>query len=307
MPELELRSIHKLLEHPENGAIHRPALQEIIAQSLWTSQDSKGRLNVELYTMKPGEKLRCHYHRDHMEAVICWEGAGTVTIAENEITGMKWAGAYRPFAIKQYDSFIVPRGALHEIEVAPGTMRLVLIVLHALVDKAFTEETQEMTGDGGSTLPNGLKHDSLTPKKLKQTDSDPLHRAKRTRVWGRDGEGTDGSADIAKTDFQMTAYIFAPKQENPAHFHPYSVELMIGWTGETETYTRDKRWIKPEVEADEGWKTTRKVSVIRPGDTALVPLAAIHRYVNRTQHESIVVALQTPHPIMHTLEHETSF
>jgi len=126
-------------------------------------------------------------------------------------------------------------------------------------------------------------------------------RAKRIRVWGREApKGEGGKVDRIKEQLQFTLYTFVPEQENPGHFHPHSIELIIALDGGAFTM------IRPKID-DDGWtpEANQEQATLDAGDLVLVPLAGWHRYINRSAERCKVMALQTPHPIMHTLIAET--
>lgn len=319
MADMDVRSIDERLAQIQvpSGAGH-------VRAPLWAPSETQGHLQVDLYGLAPGGKIDAHYHPHHLELVICWQGSADVTIAERAGQTAQgnpvWGPTCKTLEVQPLDCFLVTRGALHEI-VAHGRASSTglgcgLLVIHPLRGEALTEIPGTFGAQGNQVYrwtkklapPNGFDPESsLVPKhQIYDFDPDSKHRAKRVRVWGRDGVLANGDADPAKEDFHLVAYPFSARQENPAHFHPYSVELMLGIAGTTLVYTRDKRW-DAKGEPIRGWEALRRPGTLRQGDTALITLGDIHRYVNHTDQQSIVLALQTPQPIMHTLEHETSF
>jgi quercetin dioxygenase-like cupin family protein len=308
MPALKLRAIDGWLDDSDHPKLERPALVGINAKTLWGYADTNGLVSVELYGIAPGGAFAPHAHPGNVTIIICWRGKGKAVVAE--AGGSGWQPAYAEFSFKKYDTFVVPRGALYRVRVEAGeTEQLVMLVIHPIAADGFEEVLADLPESDDRRFPEPKRldpDDSWDPTRNEQIYVfDPIgaHRAKRVRIWGREGESGTGAADWAKQDCHLVAYCFGKGQENPPHFHPYSVEFMLGMLGDTLTYTRDKRWGRYEA----GWKPEREQGTIRNGDTALVPLADIHRYVNHAESASIVLALQTPQPIMHTLEMETNF
>jgi quercetin dioxygenase-like cupin family protein len=315
MAKMDVRSIYDVLKDepwPPSGGFVR--------KTLWAPEATDSRLNVDIYALRGGGKVETRYHPDHMAMVICWQGSGEVTIAPANGSGspQSWGAPYYTFNVGELDTFIVPKGALHRFiadEHAARKFGWVLLVVNPLDGIELSEEPGAFSGTPAEPYrwtkklsPTG-SYDPETRKPVYDYDKVKGHRAKRIRVWGREAVDDNGRADPAKEQFHLVAYPFDTKQENPAHFHPHSVELMIGVHGTTDVYTRAKRWVsKKDDIPDEGWATERAEGRLRSGDTAIVALGDIHRYVNRSEVEtSIVLALQTPQPIMHTLEHETNF
>jgi len=319
MADMDVRSIDERLAQIQvpSGAGHARA-------PLWASSETQEHLQVDLYGLAPGGKVDAHYHPHHLELVICWQGSADVTIAERVGQSAQgnpiWGPTYKTLEIQPLDCFLVTRGALHEI-VAHGRASSTglgcgLLVIHPLRGEALTEIPGTFGAQGNQVYrwtkklapPNGFDPESpLVPDhQIYDFDSVTTHRVRRVRVWGRDGVLANGDADQAKEDFHVVAYPFSGNQVNPPHFHPYSIELMLGIQGSTTVYTRDKKW-KQNGEPDRGWDDLHKPGTLNKGDTALIALGDIHQYQNNTTAKSIVLALQTPQPIMHTLEHETSF
>ena len=44
---------------------------------------------------------------------------------------------------------------------------------------------------------------------------------------------------------------------------------------------------------------------LNEGDTSLVPMGALHWYANASNEDCVLIALQSPHPILHILEEDT--
>jgi mannose-6-phosphate isomerase-like protein (cupin superfamily) len=305
MPQLELRSILEWLDDSHQAPLDRPRGTYLTAKTLWGAAETRDYLNIEIYAIAPYGGIDPHYHDGFPSMLICWEGEGTMTIAESAGVAGTWSEPYREVTLRQYDCVYVPPGALYRIN-AGGTQPkhgFVILAVHALQGEPFNESAAALA-EAGSEEYRWVRH--LAPDwqppagELPLYNWDPVreHRATRNRIWGKDGVLDNGEADPAKEYFHLVAYCFNPHQENPPHFHPRSVEFMLGLMGGALTYTRSKH---PH---DYGWDPTVRERTITPGDTALVGLADIHRYVNTTDEKAIVLALQTPQPIMHTLEHE---
>ncbi len=315
MPALETRSIDETA-----STIQIPPAKDFAEALLWRPAATRKHLSVTVCAVRQGGKIKARHHPGHMTMVICWRGKGTAKIAERSAGKIaSWDPPYEPVAVDTYTSFVVPRGALYEFLADPPSSRgsprahCVLLMVHAWCGKPVQTLSGAFSGTPQRPFPwrKDLHpdHKAIDPETgivLYRFDEEKAHRATRIRIWGRDAVTPAGDPNIAKSDFHLTAYCFGPGQENPAHFHPYSVEFMLGMKGKTLTYTRDKRWNQGG-EAVKGWSEARRSGTISPGDTALVRIGDIHRYVNHTDKNSIVLALQTPHPIMHTLEHETDF
>ena len=263
--------------------------------------DERRFINVQAYKLDPGKRSDAHFHENHFELAMVWSGEGVVRY------GTAAAGEWRiapPLALKQFDTIAIPPRTLHEFEGTTGTVPFVLITVHALNDQRL-ETTRAIFGSTPDT--NRLEVRSV--KALGDDPGnweDPKYRAKRIRVWGKEA-GVEKNVprervDANKGQFHFTLYTFNPKQTNPGHFHPHSIEFVFALTNEVEFTIRSKL-------AGGGWDSPSDVQeqILEPGDMVLVPLAAWHQYVNRSGTEkSMVMAMQSPHPIMHTLLYETN-
>lgn len=315
MAEMEVRSILGALKKEQ-----WPPRDDFIKKTLWAPDATDSRLNVDVYAVRAGGKVETRYNPDHMSMVICWQGSGEVTIAQPNPGGSQpsWAAPYHTFRVGEFDTFVVPKGALHRFiadDEITERFGWVLLVVNPLDGVGLSEEPGAFSGTPKEPFrwtkklsPTG-SYDPETRKPVYDYDKVKGHRAKRIRVWGREAVDDNGRPDPAKEQFHLVAYPFDKKQENPAHFHPHSVELMIGVDGTTDVYTRAKHWVsKNDDIPDQGWAKDQVEGQLARGDTAVIGLGDIHRYVNRSEdNTSIVLAMQTPQPIMHTLEHETNF
>src|SRR6185295_14624757 len=102
---------------------------------------------------------------------------------------------------------------------------------------------------------------------------------------------------------------FVPKQMNPGHFHPESVEWVACLQGRASMTVRAKK-PKPQ----EGWDApdtspppNNDTLTIREGDSVLVPAAHWHQYITDGNEDCLLIVSQTPHPVLHILEDEAKF
>ena len=282
-------------------------------RTLWSTGDSGNLVAVDVYSLEPAHASDTHYHPDHIELVICWRGKGTITIAPpaagSTPIAPAWDAPYQDVSIVTGDTLVIPKGALHRFRSAGALQnpepkdrdklvdKLVLIVIHAINGVAVKENAGAFSGMASKPFPATMKRNYRDEKYMK-FDRNHNNRAVRSRIWGRDAEAEDGAADTAKESLHLTLYTFVPNQMNPGHFHPRSIELVICVQGRALMST------KPKLRGT-GWGAEQS-DVIREGDSVLVTEAGWHRYVASGNDDCLLLALQTPHPIMHTLEHETS-
>lgn len=298
-------------------------------RTLWSSAESGKKLLVEIFSIEPGHDSGIHYHWQRVEMIICLRGRGKVTIAELASNATENSPNWNPPApdvdIVEGDTLVIPQGALRKISAANTLAnqdpkdkdklpaKLVLIVLHPLLGKPFSEGHGIFPQAGGppSTAPQkrNFRDDIYCKYDRKKYDSTHLNRAIRSRIWGRDAQGSAGEADIAKEQMHLTLYTFVPGQLNPGHFHPDSVEWVACLQGRALMTVRAKK--KHE---KQGWEApdpapapNRDSLVIREGDSVLVPAADWHQYVTSGNDDCLLIVSQTPHPILHILEHETDF
>jgi mannose-6-phosphate isomerase-like protein (cupin superfamily) len=269
-------------------------------EPMGSPEDPRRHIHVEGYRLARGALSEAHYHKDHYELVLVWSGSGTLVRAvENE----GWRVSEHD--LKKLDTISIPPRTLHQFK-GVGEDPLVLITVHALngiplltIQQPFKEapgpspfEIRNVATIANTRDDNG---------KLINWEENKNFRAKRIRVWGREApKGEGGKVDRIKEQLQFTLYTFVPEQENPGHFHPHSIELMIALDGGAFTTIRRKI-------DGEGWtpEANQEQATLDAGDLVLVPLAGWHRYINRSAERCKVMALQTPHPIMHTLIAET--
>lgn len=309
-------------QHWPNIAIY----PTITRERMW-GKGANQPLEVSIYSIAPGEEDSLHRHPDHIELVICWRGRGTATIEKFK------GGPVFAFEIQRGDSIVVPKNAWHKFSARPEeemaipnpanppvpiktsriwpAEKLELVVIHA---HGCVREVPDPKAD---PLPN--------PKLLDRNDrnSNDLYslmrpigqfcgfardtrlQSVRSRIWGREAEkNVGGGADNAKTTLHFTAYTFVPGQENPEHYHPHSVEFVMCLQGRARMTVRPM--IAPgDFELESGWEDPYEVAELNEGDTALVPMGALHWYANASNEDCVLIALQSPHPILHILEEDT--
>ncbi len=296
-----------------------------------------GHVAVDLYALPPGKQTTPHFHTGHVEVVICWKGSGTVTFAEHDPAADTFADPPYQSAVSELYTMVMPKHAWHSFRNTDASNDLVLIIVHALNGSRVTAKTVPLPSSTAVAIPAANVRDYQ--RYLKEPgeqfyyffNNNPNLRAERKRVWGRDGYYIQdagsiraGDPDHAKEQLHVTNYCFEEGQENPGHFHPFSIELVIAVEGKTTMIAREKQMHTQSGKRvpKEGWPQGKPAdrTVIEYGDTVLVPVAGWHRYINfkenyqgdppalaNNSNRSLVVAMQTPHPIMHTLEMETNF
>jgi len=309
---LNKKEIHDFIADTEMVGSSPPSATGFERRTLWSKVDTHDLAQVEVYSFEPGQSSSAHYHSTHIELVVCWRGRGVATVAlpasDSTPTAPKWDPPFQDVTIAAGDTLVIPKGALHRFQSA-GVLqnpdprdrdkrveKLILIVIHAINGVPVTELAKEITGTATKPYPATLKRNYRDERYLK-FDRDHEKRAVRARIWGRDADTEDGAADTAKESLHFTLYTFVPHQENPGHFHPHSMELVICVQG------RARMLVKPWT--DPGWGTQVE-GIIREGDSVLVDEVGWHRYITSGNDDCLLLAMQTPHPIMHTLEHETN-
>jgi quercetin dioxygenase-like cupin family protein len=295
------------------------------AKPVW-SRNAKQPLSIDVYTFEPGSTQNTHYHPNSSELAICWSGRGRASIAlpQGPIDAAwkanpAWQPQYLEIDLAPGDTLVVPKGALHRYEAAvfsdaekltlpadkqqtarPG--KLLLVMVHA---------------GAGTAKPGALPGTAAPPpqgpqlQKFKRNFRNPAYchfmrnpelRAVRARIWGKDAQEDDGMSDTAKPSFHLTLYTFVPGQENPEHYHPHSVEFVLCVQGEAKTSIAVQKPHKPN-----DWQA-KQTQVLQAGDMAIVPKAALHRYINSTgKDDLLLLALQSPQPIMHIIRDEIDF
>jgi quercetin dioxygenase-like cupin family protein len=291
-------------------------------------------LEVSVYSIAPGEDDPPHYHPDHIEFVICWRGKGTATIAKRKQNNSGWEPAVR-FDFQRGDTIVVPKGAIHQFHVeATQKMRIPnpafpdpplpnpLPANHPKTKFDWPAEKLELVvihAPGCVRIPYAAPFPSpQDPQPIHVPVGTELYTFKRpigefsgfardvslqcvrARIWGREAEdNVNGAADDAKPLLHFTSYPFVPGQENPEHYHPHSVEFVMCMQG------RAHMTVRPMIESGNfkaGWEDPYDLAELNEGDTVIVPKGALHRYTNATNEDCVLVALQSPHPILHILE-----
>jgi quercetin dioxygenase-like cupin family protein len=265
--------------------------------------DERRYVDIQAYKLENGATSEAHFHSEHFELVMVWSGKGHVRYAAQ--AAGKWPVG-RVQALKQFDTMAIPPRTLHAFQADPGGAPFVLVTVHALGDRPL-DTTVASFGSEPDTGPE-LKKRSVADLGDKDENWEPSrYRARRIRVWGKEARmeppqgGQPMPVDANKGQFQFTLYTFNTEQENPGHFHPHSVEFVFALTSSVEFTIRPK-------DPRGGWhpEANQQWAKLVPGDMVLVPLAGWHLYVNKSKTErSMVMAMQTPHPIMHTLLCET--
>jgi quercetin dioxygenase-like cupin family protein len=261
--------------------------------------DERRYVNIQAYKLEQGAQSEAHFHETHFELVMVWSGKGTARYGTSADGEWRVAPA---LTLKQFDTIAIPPRTLHQYEAESGGAPLVLITVHALNDQRL--ETTVASFGSAADAPF-LKERSVAVLGADDANWEPKeYRAKRIRVWGKEAGVEKDVArerpDPNKGQFHFTLYTFNPTQANPGHFHPHSVEFVFALTNKVVFTIRPKR-------ADSGWESPSQVQehTLEPGDMVLVPLAAWHQYVNKYAEKSMVMAMQTPHPVMHSLLYET--
>jgi len=294
---------------------------------LWSAVESGKLLLVEVFSIEPGKDTGIHYHWDRVELVICLRGRGKVKLAELQPGAMEaspqWQSPSASVDIAEGDTFVIPKGALHQYAAAdvlanqdPKDLdkhpaKLVLIVLHPLLNEGFEEKAGNFppsgSGNSAQIVKRNYRDDVYCKFDRKKYDGVHLNRAIRSRIWGRDAQGSKGEADAAKEQLHLTLYTFVPGQLNPGHFHPNSVEWVACVQGRARMTVRAKKNGKGWNAPDPAAPPNRDTLVIREGDSVLVTAADWHQYITEGNDDCLLIVSQTPHPILHILEHETNF
>jgi quercetin dioxygenase-like cupin family protein len=310
---LNRKEIHDFIADTEMVGSPPPSPTGFERKTIWSTAESSDLIEAEVYSFEPGRSSDAHHHPDHVELVICWRGRGTMSIAplkaDSTPSAPAWDTPFQDVTIAAGDTFIIPKGASHRFQ-SVGPLqnpepkdrdklveKLVLIVVHAINGVAVKELPGKLEGLPAKPYPASLKRNYRDEKYFK-FDRNHKNRAIRARIWGRDADAESGAADTAKESLHCTLYTFVPGQENPGHFHPHSVELVFCLQGRARMSTKPKN-------PGTGWGN-EVVGTIREGDSVLVAEADWHRYITSGNDDCLLLAMQTPHPIMHTLEHETN-
>ena len=304
----------------------------VTRQRMW-GKGANQPVEVDIYSIAPGEEDGLHYHPDHVELVICWRGSCKVTLAlpKSPPPGSDWTetvGWQPPFddiVLTAGDTILVPKRALHSFTAdASGTMyapnprpvdpqknkiwpveKTVLIVIHTKGSSRVPDltDTRTLALPTGTTKTPVSDDEPHLPKrpigKYSGFERDPWLQSVRTKFWGRDAELPGGAADEAKSSFHFTVYTFVPKQENPEHYHPDSNELIICVAGRARVTVRP---LIDRTDFSAGWEESYDERIMMPGDSVLVPNGALHWYETAGNEDLILLAMQVPHPILHIYE-----
>jgi quercetin dioxygenase-like cupin family protein len=298
-----------------SGAI--PVSTGFEVATLWSASDSDNHLVVQVHSIEAGKESPSCYFPSHTELVVCWRGRGYLRLAAQSNASTpgnpQWDAPFQDVEIGEGDTIAIPKGALRRYRSADKIAstdprdadkrvgKLVLIAIYALNGNPVPSQPPTAAFSGAPTKPFPPLKRNFREERYLKFDRNPKNRAIRSRIWGRDGEGDSGAADLAKASFHLTLYTFVPRQENPGHFHPHSVELIVALQGRAETHVQDKN-----AGGAPGWGADNQYE-LREGDTLLVKEAGWHRYITAGNDDCLLLALQTPHPIMHTLKHETNY
>jgi quercetin dioxygenase-like cupin family protein len=287
-------------------------------------------LIVEVLSIAPGRQTPPHYYADQTELVICWRGRGTVSVALQQSDGSGWeppivdAPDSSGIHIAPGDTMVLPKHAVHKFTALAEERKSVqhpfpkanqnpqvwpveklVLLLVRIPDKGEAYKLVESFPDG---YPQVLSSDALTSYKRKIQDYlgfelDPKLICVRSKIWGKEGLVAGGVTDFAKPVFHFTAYTFVPSQENPEHFHPKSVEFVLCWLGHASMTVRPSK--NPHDAGNAKWDDARMERELMEGDLVLVPKGALHWYAVSGAEDLVLLALQTPHPVLHVLEDDS--
>jgi quercetin dioxygenase-like cupin family protein len=287
-------------------------------------------LTVEILSIAPGKETPAHYYADQAELVICWRGRGTVSIALQQSDGSGWeppiadAPDSNGIHIAPGDTLVIPKHAVHKFAALAQERKSVqhpfpkanqnpqvwavekLVLLLVRIPDIGAAYTEVDSFPGG--FMQVLSSDALTSYKRKILDYlgfelDPTVICVRSKIWGKEGLVAGGATDFAKPVFHFTAYTFVPEQENPEHFHPKSVELVMCWLGRAVMTVRPSQ--NPKNAGNAKWDNALVERELTEGDLVLVPKGALHWYAVSGAEDLVLLALQTPHPVLHVLEDDS--
>jgi quercetin dioxygenase-like cupin family protein len=251
-------------------------------------------LHVDLYCLAPQQEDPFHFHPDGVEIILCLQGRARVSLWPQKVDGT-W-DPHGDVTIEEGDSVLVPVGALHRY-VNVGVEGCLLIVMRTSDITKYPKSRHDLNGKDAVPFPAQLK---LRIRDFEHYNPNHPFLFVRERIWGRNNVTVDGLPDPAKDFLHMNIYCIAPEQENPLHYHPNSIELVMCLQGKANVTVRDRN--------DDGkWEPARAGVTdlnIEEGDTVMVPKAALHRYVNTSKVGLLLIALQTPHAILHLFEDE---
>ncbi|MFC0401394.1 cupin domain-containing protein [Paraburkholderia rhizosphaerae] len=287
-------------------------------------------LSVEVLSIAPGQQTPSHYYADQVELVICWRGRGTVCLALQQSDGSGWdpplvdAPDSNGIHIAPGDTLVIPKHALHKFTALAEERKSVqhpfpkanqnpqvwpvekLVLLLIRIPDTDESATEVDSFPGG--YPQVLSSDALTSYKRRIQDYlgfelDPKLICVRSKIWGKEGLVAGGATDFAKPTFHFTAYTFVPSQENPEHFHPKSVEFVLCWLGRAKMTVRPSH--DPHDAGNVPWDNALMEGELGEGDLVVVPNGALHWYAVLGTEDLVLLALQTPHPVLHVLEDDS--
>ena len=269
--------------------------------------EDREHLKIDARRLQAGSSTEAYALKNHFELVIVWSGTGSLRYSTPESNGR-----VAKLSLNPLDTAALPPNTFHEFSADTG-QTLIVLTIQGLDGKPFEKESGKL----GST-PDDVER--LKARNIAAVAADPVNwemnpkfRAKRIRLWGKEArvekhgdvfERLD--VDAIKEQLHLTLYTFVGGQTNPGHFHPQSVEFVLALDDGALFTIREKN-------DPDGWATfgrAQEKPLVR-GDMVLVPMAAWHQYINTKtagtddQKKCKVLALQTPHPIMHTLVNET--
>ncbi|MBB5510922.1 cupin domain-containing protein [Paraburkholderia atlantica] len=299
-------------------------------------------LIVEVLSIAPGKQTDPIYYADQVELVICWRGRGTVSVEMQQSDGPGWeprvvdAPDSAGIRIAPGDTLVLPKYALHSFTALAeerktvqhpfpkagqnpllwSVEKLVLLLVRMPDMRGILpnggvqnkDEPNSKIGSFSNGYPQVLSGDALTSYKRAIPDylgfeRDPALICVRSKIWGKEGLVAGGATDFAKPVFHFTAYTFIPSQENPEHFHPKSVELVLCWQGRADMTVRPS--LNPDDAGNAKWYDAYERRELMEGDLVLVPKGALHWYATSGNEDLVLLALQTPHPVLHVLEDDS--
>ncbi len=263
-------------------------------------------LDVGAYRVDSGSATEAHAHAEHFELVIVWSGSGSLRYSP-----AKSRHSVR-LPLNLLDTAAIPPNTLHEFSADRGET-LVLLTIHGLDGKTLTTEQGKLPTTAGESDVIKTRNIRDIAADGQNWETNPKFRARRIRLWGKEAR-VEKNGDIferpdvdeIKQQLHLTLYTFVGGQTNPGHFHPHSVEFVVAIDDGALFTVREKN-------DPDGWAAFGRAqeNLLTAGDMVLVPLAAWHQYINTKPNDidqrnrCRVLALQTPHPIMHTLVNET--
>jgi quercetin dioxygenase-like cupin family protein len=282
---VEVKKIRDFVGNVRIADQDHPDAVPVSCETMW--ERTKGRpLQVQLYSLAPGATVNDQHHDEGMGLVLCWSGGGKATITPRKVDDTGWDAPLPEVSLVPGDTMAIPRAA--KIRFAanstvqpdnkdPGDLQPVDKFVFLLLQSDMPPSVDP------PALPTVTDASSLIRKisRYSYFNRNPEERCVRSRIWGREAQGKlDGGSDVAKPYFHLTAYCFVPQQENPQHH------------------------LVDDDDFGRGWEDQFEAREIEPGDVIIVPIAAQHRYITSGNEDLVLLASQTPHPIMHILEQE---